>query len=97
MTTAGLAGDDAHDAGAASGVVNTAHQLGSALGLGILTAAGAAAVPAGGSATAALVGRVSTALTGCSVMLAAALLPGRRPHRPTGSSAADRPSRRRPA
>jgi hypothetical protein len=31
-------------------------------------------VPAGGSATAALVGRVSTALTGGSVMLAAALL-----------------------
>ena len=74
MTTAGLAGVDAHDAGAASGVVNTAHQLGSALGLGILTAVGAAAVPAGGSATAALVGRVSTALTGGSVMLAAALL-----------------------
>jgi hypothetical protein len=45
MTTAGLAGDDAHDAGAASGVVNTAHQLGSALGLGILTAAGAPPCP----------------------------------------------------
>ena len=55
MTTAGLAGVGSRDAGAAPGVVNTAHQLGSALGLGILPAVGTAAVPAEGSTTDALV------------------------------------------
>lgn len=87
MTTAGLAGVESRDAGAASGVVNTAHQLGSALGLGILTAVGTAAVPAAGSATDALVERVSVALTGGAALLAAALvLVGvliARPARPT--------------
>ena len=74
MTTTGLASAEKRDAGAASGVVNTAHQLGSALGLGILTAVGAAAAPSAGSATDALVERVSAALTGGSVLLAAALV-----------------------
>jgi predicted MFS family arabinose efflux permease len=74
MTSAGLADVDAHDAGAASGLINTFHQLGSALGLGILATIGAAAVPAGTSGAAALVGRVSAALTGGTVMLAVALL-----------------------
>jgi MFS family permease len=73
MTSAGLAGIDGSDAGAASGLINTFHQLGSALGLGILVAVGAAAVPVGAPATAALADRVSTALTGGSIMLAAAL------------------------
>ena len=48
MTTAGLGGVGSRDAGAAPGVVNTAHQLGSALGLGILTAVGTAAVVCNG-------------------------------------------------
>ncbi len=74
MTSAGLAGVQGADAGAASGLVNTFHQLGSSLGLGVLATVGAAAVPAGASATAALVDRVSAALTGSSVMLALALL-----------------------
>ncbi|MCI4063989.1 MFS transporter [Micromonospora sp. R77] len=74
MTSAGLAGVRSGDAGAASGVVNTAHQLGSALGLGILTAVGTAAVPAGGAAPAAMTERVSAALTAGSVLLAVALL-----------------------
>ena len=43
MTTFGIAGATAQDAGAASGVVNTFHQVGSSLGLGILVAVGAAA------------------------------------------------------
>jgi hypothetical protein len=73
MTSAGLAGVDGSDAGAASGLINTFHQLGSALGLGILVAVGAAGVPVGAPATAALADRVSTALTGGSIMLAAAL------------------------
>jgi hypothetical protein len=74
MTSAGLAGVDGRDAGAASGLVNTFHQLGSALGLGILVAVGVAATPGDASATAALVGQVTTALTGAAVMLAAALV-----------------------
>ena len=43
LTSAGIAGVTARDAGAASGLVNTAHQLGSALGLGILVAVAASA------------------------------------------------------
>ena len=74
MTSAGLAGVHARDAGAASGVVNTAHQLGSALGLGILVAVSTTAaddrVPASGQ----LLTRVTAALTGGSVMLAVALV-----------------------
>ena len=74
MTSAGLAGSDGRDAGAASGLVNTFHQLGSALGLGILVAVGVAHTPADTSATAALVERVDTALVGAAVMLAVALV-----------------------
>ena len=74
MTSAGLAGTDGRDAGAASGLVNTFHQLGSALGLGILVAVGVAHTPADTSATAALVERVDTALMGAAVMLAVALV-----------------------
>jgi EmrB/QacA subfamily drug resistance transporter len=90
MTSAGLGGVDPRDAGAASGLVNTFHQLGSALGLGILVTLGATQVPAGASATTALVERVGTALTGASVLLAAALLltatlvAARMPRTPTG-------------
>ncbi len=43
LTTAGVAGVDPKDAGAASGVVNVAQQLGSSLGLGILITVFAAA------------------------------------------------------
>lgn len=74
MTSAGLADVDAHDAGAASGLVNTFHQLGSSLGLGILATVGAATVPAGASGAAALVDRVSGALTAAAALLAVALV-----------------------
>ncbi len=74
MTSAGLVGVHGDDAGAASGLINTFHQLGSSLGLGILATIGAAAVPAGTIGSAALVDRVSAALTGSAVMLALALV-----------------------
>jgi hypothetical protein len=50
-------------------VINTFHQVGSALGLSILVAIGAASVPAGASTRTALLDRVHTALTGSSVLL----------------------------
>jgi hypothetical protein len=66
LTAAGIAGVTASDAGAASGLVNTSHQLVSALGVGVLVALSANA----GS----LAGSVAIAYTGGSVLLAAALL-----------------------
>jgi hypothetical protein len=75
------------DAGAASGLVNTAHQLGMALGLAVLSAV-AAGAGAGLTGPAAVVEHVGAALTAGSVLLAAALLvvlvvlvPGRRSDR----------------
>jgi predicted MFS family arabinose efflux permease len=73
LTSAGLAGVPAADAGAASGLVNTAHQLGMALGLGILVAVSAHA--SSDLAGPAAVGeQVRAALTGSTVLLAAALV-----------------------
>ena len=100
MTSAGLAGVDTADAGAASGLVNTFHQLGSALGLAILAAVGSAAVPSGARGTAALVDRVAAALTGSTVLLAIALLlvvaliAGRQRRRP--AAGADRAALQQP-
>ena len=65
LTAAGLAGVTAKDAGAASGLVNTSHQLGSALGVGVLVALSANAGSLAASA--------AVAYTGGSGMLAAAL------------------------
>jgi EmrB/QacA subfamily drug resistance transporter len=73
LTSAGLAGVDPQDAGAASGVVNTAHQLGMALGLGILVTVSAHAGDDLLGPTA-VAEQVRAALTGSSVLLAAALL-----------------------
>jgi EmrB/QacA subfamily drug resistance transporter len=74
MTSAGLAGVVGKDAGAASGVINTFHQLGSALGLSVVTAIAAAAVTTGAAPRTAVVERASAALTGSSVLLAIALV-----------------------
>ncbi|WP_125616571.1 MFS transporter [Specibacter cremeus] len=71
LTSAGIARVTAKDAGAASGLVNTAHQLGSSLGLGILVTA--AAGTGDGPARAALAGHVSAALTAGSILLALCL------------------------
>jgi EmrB/QacA subfamily drug resistance transporter len=72
LTSFGIIGAQSSDAGAASGLVNTFHQVGTCLGLGISVAA-AAAVSAGGPATAHLAAQVSAALTAGSVLLLLAL------------------------
>jgi EmrB/QacA subfamily drug resistance transporter len=66
LTGFGLAGVRSEDAGAASGLVNTAHQLGMATGLAILVAASAHATD--------LAGQVATALTWGTGLLALCLL-----------------------
>lgn len=67
LTSFGIVGAPAADAGAASGLVNTFHQVGTCLALGIAVAA-AATVPAG-PATSHLAAQVSAALTTGSVLL----------------------------
>jgi hypothetical protein len=63
----------ARDAGVAGGLVNVAHHLGGAVGLGILVTLFAAAGHGQTGATQ-LASRVSASLTGAGVFLAAALL-----------------------
>ncbi|MFD9650924.1 MFS transporter [Streptomyces mirabilis] len=70
LTSSGVDGVAA-DAGAASGLVNTVHQIGSALSLSILTAV-AASVSTGHEA-ADIAARSGAALTGSAVLLALAL------------------------
>ncbi|MDB5888322.1 MAG: major facilitator superfamily 1 [Rhodocyclales bacterium] len=73
LTIAGIAGVAAEDAGAASGVVNVAHQLGGSLGLGILVVVFAAAGSVG-EARAVLAHRVAASYAGGAIMLALALV-----------------------
>jgi predicted MFS family arabinose efflux permease len=74
LTAAGISGVAADDAGAASGVVNVAHQLGGSLGLGILVTVFASAQrSAGGTAHHELAHAVSSAVTGSAVFLALGL------------------------
>ncbi|GGM98196.1 MFS transporter [Streptomyces fuscichromogenes] len=72
MTSSGVDGVAPEDAGAGSGLVNTVHQIGSALSLSILTAV-AAAVSTGHTA-ADIAARSGAALTGSAVLLALAVL-----------------------
>ncbi|MCG2623166.1 MFS transporter [Arthrobacter sp. I2-34] len=72
LTSFGIIGAPAADAGAASGLVNTFHQVGTCLGLGIAVAA-AATIPTEGLAAAHLAAQVSAALTTGSVLLLLAL------------------------
>jgi len=74
LTSAGIAGVGARDAGAASGLVNTFHQPGMALGLGVLVALSASSGHGLTSASAVLTAHVHTALTAGTVLLAASLL-----------------------
>jgi EmrB/QacA subfamily drug resistance transporter len=73
LTNAGIAGVAPADAGAASGLVNTAHQLGTALGLAVLSAV-ALRAGSGASGPDAVAQHVTAALTGSSVLLALGLL-----------------------
>ncbi|HXD58374.1 MAG TPA: MFS transporter [Thermoleophilaceae bacterium] len=85
LTAAGIAGVAPDDAGAASGLVNTAHQLGGALGLSILVTVFASAsrsvaeqppagVSPGGLAKLELAHGVASSLTGSTILLALGLL-----------------------
>ncbi len=74
LTSAGIAGAASSDAGAASGLVNTFHQVGTSVGLAVLVAV---ATPAGqGSADAAArtTAEASAALSAGSVLLALSLI-----------------------
>ncbi|NEM92165.1 MFS transporter [Galbitalea soli] len=73
LTAAGIAGTTSADAGAASGAVNTFHQVGSSLGLGVLVSL-AAVAPSDGSARAVITAQAEVALTGGSGLLLLALL-----------------------
>lgn len=94
LTNAGIAGVAPADAGGASGLVNTAHQLGTALGLAVLSAV-ALRAGAGTEGIDAVAAHVRAALTGSSVLLAFALVvvlvlvvpAGRRVSRPRGALA----------
>lgn len=71
LTTAGISGVADEDAGAASGLVNTAHQLGGTLGIGILISVFTAAGKGGVSQ---LAEGVPAALTASAVLIALALV-----------------------
>lgn len=78
LTAAGMAGVPARDAGAGSGLINAAQQLGAALGLGILvtvfaSASRSAAQHAGATPRSELADAVGSTLVGSAVFLALAL------------------------
>lgn len=73
LTAAGIVDVDPRNAGAASGLVNVSHQIGSALGLSVLVAV--AGIGSDGlDGTALLAHRVSTALTVGTLLLAVATI-----------------------
>lgn len=73
LTVAGIAGVSAADAGAASGLVNVAHQLGGSFGLAILVVVFAAAGSSELSAVNSLAHQIAASFTAGVVMLAMAL------------------------
>ena len=73
LTSAGVHGVDQADAGAASGLVNVAHQTGGSIGIAVLVTVFASAGGRSGSVHD-LTGAISTALAGSVVCMALALL-----------------------
>jgi predicted MFS family arabinose efflux permease len=73
LTASGVAGVEPEDAGAASGLVNVAHQLGGSLGLGLLVTVFASATPDALDARVILADRIAGSLTVGAAMLALAL------------------------
>jgi EmrB/QacA subfamily drug resistance transporter len=74
LTSVGITGVSGKDAGAASGLLNTFHQLGMALGLAVLVAISTHGGASDVGARAALAHHVDLALTGATALLAAALI-----------------------
>lgn len=74
LTAAGISGTDPKDAGAASGLVNVAHQLGSSIGLGLLVTIFASSATADFDGAALLAYRIGVSLTVATGMLGLALL-----------------------
>ena len=72
LTLAGLRGVEPRDAGAASGVLNAAQQLGLALGLAVLVVVFATAGPPGAGGRELLAQRIGAALAGTMAMVALA-------------------------
>jgi EmrB/QacA subfamily drug resistance transporter len=74
LTVAAVAGVTGEDAGAASGVVNVAHQLGSSLGLAVLVVVFASSAPAASAAGNDLAHRIGSTFQASTLMLVLALL-----------------------
>lgn len=74
LTVAGVAGVEGRDQGAASGMVNVAHQIGGTLGLGILVVVFAAADAPLLNGVELLSHRIAAVMTGGGVMLSIAFL-----------------------
>jgi alkylhydroperoxidase/carboxymuconolactone decarboxylase family protein YurZ len=90
LTTAGMAGVDARDAGVAGGLVNVAHHTGGAFGLGVLITVFAAAGASTHGPRALLADRVSASISGAAILIALALLATRAPAHPPNPRAARR-------
>ncbi len=73
LTVAGIAGVRSEDAGAASGLVNAAHQLGGSLGLAVLVVVFAAVGTGGLDSQALLAHRIAASFTAGALMLLLAL------------------------
>lgn len=73
LTVAAVAGVATEDAGAASGLVNAAHQLGGTLGLALLVVVFAAAASSTGDVRVGLAHQISASLCASAVLLVAAL------------------------
>jgi EmrB/QacA subfamily drug resistance transporter len=74
LTVAAVQGVAGEDAGAASGVVNVAHQLGSSLGLAVLVVVFASSAPPTSESVAGLALRIGTTFQASALMLVLALL-----------------------